>query len=358
VKKILALCIALSSGFAQAATANICTQYLADYSGATAINDNSSDGNIATGNFIAPEYQNIHAYISNSGVPQNRVVTRLFLHDQDCNMADDDDLNLAIEVVPCDAVNTKDFTTVMRESMSSPLLGGGTGVIYNVDPTMVMNSYVTVSNNFVAAVQSNPAYRICAARNSMTATVSADNYYCDSVVTDVEIDVPPVQLSNNLDIIDLSAARCNIQIPHHLKLGEEIVVTNEKVLDGSANITTFGFARVVCDIDTSDNTAKIFIRQNDEPDVINCDPDQIDGTFDSNVVRGCNQLCFWGQELHCPEVELAWGNQGGCQYVVGSGFLGFEADVSSQSNYQGDAVFRCGLGGAWVLIENSDSCDD
>lgn len=272
----------------------------------------------------------------------NKKVGRLYLHNDDCDDQDENDINLLSEAVPCEAGDVS-FTEAMREIYN-------TGYGDNNDSTM-FQGYSENTRNLVDRAKNNSSSRFCKPRTVDYDGVYAAERYCDTA-TNIVVDTVVVA-----EGIDPTERSCVVNIPKKLKIGQYMTVSNSdySIAGEDDNYYTFGFATLKCDLSKVDGKPYLYIIPNDTSI---CDSTNPNSEFYENAARDCNNLCYWGEDLHCPETEVRWGDNK-CKYTTGLGYIGDEINAESQSHYDGNANFTCSFAGKWVQINaGAASCSN
>lgn len=270
-------------------------------------------------------------------------VGRLYLHPEDCDDEDENDINLSSEAVPCESSDV-DFTSTMSELYNST-------VDTNIDST-IFQGYGTNTRRFIDSAKSNSSGRFCKPKTVYYDGGYNADRYCD-IATNITVDT--VLVAQDIDVPEKA---CVVDVPKRLKVGQYITVSNSdySVSGESDSYYTFGFATLRCELSKSDGKPYLYVVPNDNSI---CDNTNADSSFYENAARDCNNLCYWGEDLHCPETEVRWGDDDKCKFKTGLGYIGDEISAESQSHYEGNANYTCSFAGVWVQInESASSCSN
>jgi hypothetical protein len=270
--------------------------------------------------------------------------SRLYLHREDCDDDLENDVNLQIEAIECGGTS---FTDAMRDIYVDNEKVFNAGGTVRRDST-VINDYAIVSDSLTESAISNVGSRFC-----KPSTVDYDGgynkkHFCDEA-TNIRID-------SGFQIPDIPTDQqtCFLNLDRKIKIGEIVNLVSSNVIPvstGSVDYYSFGFATVRCDFDSTDNEPYLYVIPNDNT----CDYSNPNSSLFDNATRNCNQICYWGQDLFCPQKTVTWGSD--CAGVTGVGYVGDEITVNSDLSFgNGSASYRCELSGRWVQNSSGSSC--
>lgn len=223
-------------------------------------------------------------YDSYSG-GSNQVINEFYKNKED--ILGNSDLIFAIEAVVCNG-SDKSFNEIMNDAYK---VTNNYGTAMDQDST-AYGSYQTAMVTIVKYIIKNSSGRYCQKPVDFDGIENV-KHFCE-VSSPVTLNIDPDAIVQSPSGSIPADGSCSVLLEKSLKVNEEIILDNQTE-------QTFGFATVTCAFKDDGSGHKVpkleVLKNNDSCDASSRNWDNLEDTPPSVVT--CNQLCFWGEGLHC-----------------------------------------------------------
>jgi hypothetical protein len=282
--------------------------------------------------------------------PNRKIITELYQHDEECDESELNDLMYDIEATVCEA-GDKDFNQILRETMNVVTSTS------SVDST-VFGEYSYSIRPIIKSIQENSSGRFCQKNSTYDGSDDVETY-CEVPASSIKISEDSVTVG-----IPSDSASCYVRLEKRLKLNTEIVLSNvSSSVSGVTDNYTYGYATLACKMVSDSGVMKPkLVKVENEP---SCDFENINFYRDPLSAAGCREICFWGQNLHCPAKRIIWGedNNGDGDYTdegekecyadVAQSFIDDVLLVQSNTKYRdGEINLLCSPTGDLIKLDS------